>query len=192
VAILVILVLLILWGAVLIPPILRSRATSGAPSGVGDFVGRLRVGLGQSRGHDAALPPLQPIMGPVGGPGPSMGPVRTPGGMRPIQRRRRDVLVGLLAAAGLTFLMALVGGSVVFWVLQLLADMLLGAYMLMLLKLKAQHQQRRMQARPAPTPIPMPSNVHNLDASRRRQVGAPSHVDAPREATVLALRRTAW
>jgi hypothetical protein len=190
VAILVILVLLVLWGAVLIPPILRSRAASGAaPGGIGDFVGRLRSGLGHGRQHDAGLPPLQPIMGPVGGPGPSMGPVRTPGGMSPAQRRRRDVLVGLLAAVGVSFFMALLGGSIVFWVLQLFVDAVLGAYVFLLLQHKAKRQQQRSQGRPAHTPVPIPSNVHHLD--QRRAAFAPSHVEAPRGATVLALRRTA-
>lgn len=191
-AILVILVLVALWAAVLLPPILRSRAESGAaPGGIGDFVGRLRAGLGHGHRHDAGLPPLQPIMGPVGGPGPSMGPMRAPGAMSPAQRRRRDVLVVLLAAAGLTFLMALVASSLAFWVLQLLADALLGAYVYLLLQHKAKRQaQRRQVARPV-TPLPVPSNVHHLDPSRRRPVAAPSHVEAPREATVLALRRTA-
>ena len=193
-AILVILILLALWGAVLLPPILRARAESGsAPGGIGDFVGRLKSGLGQGRHHDGALPPLQPIMGPVGGPAPPLGPVRAPGGMSQMQRRRRDVLIGLLAAAGLTFLMAFMAGSIFFWVLQLLADALLVGYVCLLLQLKAKHQQRRQHARPAPIPIqmPVPSNVHHLDPMRRRTAALPSHVEAPREATVLALRRTA-
>jgi hypothetical protein len=195
VAILVILILLALWGAVLLPPILRARAESGsAPGGIGDFVNKLRAGLGQGRSqYDGGLPPLQPIMGPVGGPAPPMGPVRAPGGMSPVQRRRRDVLVALLAAVCLTFLMALMAGSMVFYVLQLLTDVLLAAYVYMLLQLKAKHRQRRAQSRPAPIPAPMavPSNVHHLDPSRRRAVLAPTPVEAPREATVIALRRTA-
>src|SRR2546429_5960883 len=115
-AILVILVLAILWGAVLLPPILRSRSESGGPSGVGDFLGKLREGLGRGRMADPSLPPLQPLVGPVGGvPGPGVmppvGPVQVPGGMTPHQRRRRDVLVALLAASGLTFLMFAFSGS---------------------------------------------------------------------------------
>ena len=120
-----------------------------------------------------------------------MGPIRTPGGMSPTQRRRRDVLIGLLGAVGLTFLMALMGGSIFFWVLQLLADVVLGVYVSLLLQHKAKRQQRRGAMRPAPTPVPVPSNVHHLDPRRRPAVVVPSHVDAPREATVLALRRTA-
>ena len=186
-AILVILVLVILWGAVLLPPILRSRAESGSPSGIGDFVGKLRMGLGHSRSHDAGLPPLQPIMGPVGGPDPSMTPMRAPGAMSPAQKRRRDVLLGLLAAVGLTFLMAFMAGSVIFWGLWVVSLLATGGYVYMLLQLKSKTQQRRNQARPAPSPIPVPSNVHHLDTTRHRE--PVSHVEAPRGATVLALHR---
>jgi hypothetical protein len=103
------------------------------------------------------------------------------------------VLVVLLAAVGLSFLMAVMASSIVFWVLQLLTDVLLGGYVYLLLKHKAKrHARRGTVARPI-TPVPVPSNVHHLDPTRRRPVliPAPSHVDAPREATVLALRRTA-
>jgi hypothetical protein len=201
-AILVILVLGILWAAVLLPPILRSRNESGGPSGgIGDFVGKLREGLGGHRDSGPSLPPLTPIMGPVGGPvgpmgGPATptGPVRVPGGMSPQQRRRRDVLIGLLAAAGLTFVMAFMGGSMIFWVLQLLADALLAGYMYLLLQLKARGQSS--MARPmAPGrdlsgPMVAP-NVAQMSAHRPRPAVITSHVDAPQEATVLALRRTA-
>ncbi|HEY8216453.1 MAG TPA: hypothetical protein VIH82_04915 [Acidimicrobiia bacterium] len=194
-AIVVILVLLALWAAVLIPPIMRSRAASGAaPGGIGEFVDRLRAGLGQAGPrNDGALAPLQPIMGPVGGPGPSMGPIRAPGGMTPAQRRRRDVLVVILGAMGLTFIMAVMASSPVFWVLHLLTDALLVGYCYLLLKHKAKVQARRATVSRPVTPVPIPSNVHHLDQTRRRPaIAAPSHVDAPREATVLALRRTAW
>jgi hypothetical protein len=200
-AILVILILAILWGAVLLPPILRSRNESGGASGgIGDFVGKLRSGLGSRHGGDPALAPLTPIMGPVGpvggpmGPGAPMGPVRVPGAMSPTQRRRRDVLVGLLAAVGFTLLMAVFSGTMVFWALQLLADTLLGGYLYLLLQYKARSaEQAPQQARPAEPA--RPTNVAHIAGRRPRvqpgDVTMPSHVDAPREATVLALRRTA-
>lgn len=191
-AILVILVLAILWAAVLLPPILRSRSEAGAsPGGVGDFLGKLRSGLGHGRQHEGNLPPLQPIMGPVGGPTPStpMGPVQVSGGMSPTQRRRRDVLLGLVAAAGLTFVMAFMAGSMMFWVLNLLADALLGGYVYLLLQYKARQAERNQKVRPLATqPIATPANVLSLD-DRRRPVS--SHVSAPRGSAVLALRRTA-
>ena len=200
-AILVILVLAILWGAVLIPPILRSRNESGGPSGVGDFLGRLREGLGRGRMADPSLPALQPIMGPVGqaagsGGMPPVGPVRVPGAMTPQQRRRRDVLVALLAASALTFLFFAFSSSMVFLVLHVMADVLLGAYVYLLLQLKARNGQ--VERRPQPRRLPQPArvgpglpNVHDLTARRFPPATSVSHVEAPREATVLALRRSA-
>ena len=192
-AILIILVLAILWAAVLLPPILRSRSEAGAPSGgVGDFLDKLRSGLGHGRQHEGNLPLLQPLMGPVGGPAPStpMGPVSVSGGMSPTQRRRRDVLVALLAAVGLTLVMALLSASMLVWVLNLLADALLGGYVYLLLQFKARSQVHGQGTRPVGAPLRMATNVHSLDSVRQRQP-MPSHVEAPRGATVLALRRTA-
>jgi hypothetical protein len=202
-AILVIFVLAILWAAVLVPPILRSRAESGAAGGISDFFGRLRDGLGH-RGHggDPSLPPLQPIMGPVGSPygmgmhgGPApVGPVRVPGGMSPQQRRRRDVLVILLGAVGITFLMAAFSSGIAFWVVHLLTDLLTAGYVFLLLRLKSRNgtvERRPMPAaRPGPV-VPALPNVHDLTARRFPPATATSRMEAPREATVLALRRSA-
>jgi len=210
-AILVILVLGALWAVVLLPPILRARNGNGSTGGIGDFVAKLREGIGGHRSSDPGLPPLTPIMGPVGGApmgpmgrppgatggpaGPMGGPTRVPGGMSPQQKRRRDVLVGLLVAAGLTFVMALFAGSAIFWVLQLLADVLLAGYIYLLLQFKARAATGMVPMQPMAPPAypavrgPVTSNVSSLAAHRREP--PVSHVDAPREATVLALRRTA-
>jgi len=196
VAILVILVLAALWAAVLLPPILRSRNESGMPGGIGDFVGKLRSGLGHGHGSDANLPALQPIMGPIGGPAPSMpgapvGPVRpsAPGRMSPAQRRRRDILIGLGVAAGVTFLMAMFAASPIFWVLHLAADGLLGGYIYLLLQFKARNQARSLGGMPATGPAPIPNNVASLDALRQRHAVNGGGVRQPSPA--LALRRTA-
>lgn len=196
-AILVILILAILWAAVLIPPILRSRHSSGSPSGVGDFMARLGAfGRSQHAVHD--LPPLDPIMGPVGSPytgngfmpnshgtvpngngGVPSGPVRV-GAMSPAQRRRRDILVGLLAAAAVTFLMALFAGSVIFWALHLVVDGLLGGYIFLLLRHKQHRAERQVKVRPIHPPM--------------RGVAVPAysevHVEQPRDAQILVLRKT--
>ncbi len=191
-AILVILVLAVLWAAVLLPPILRSRSEAGAsPGGVGDFVGKLRAGLGHGRQSDAGLPPLQPLMGPIGGPtsAPPVGPVKVSGGgMNATQKRRRDVLLGLMAAAVLTFLMAFMAGSMMFWLLNLVADALLGGYVYLLIQLKARQMHRGQAASPTGFVTGPATNVHSLDSMRQRDQ---SHVEAPRGASVLALRRTA-
>ena len=201
-AILVILILGILWAAVLVPPILRSRNDAGAGLGISDVFGRLREGLGH-RGHggDPSLPPLQPIMGPIepmgGPPGPiggPLGPVRVSGAMSPTQRRRRDVLVGILAASGVTLLMALFSSGVMFWVLHLIADAALVGYVYLLLQLKARaggaERRPMMPARPGPVVASLP-NVHDLTARRFPPATSVAPVEGPREATVLALRRSA-
>ena len=201
-AVVVILVLAVLWAAVLVPPILRSRAESGAAGGISDFFGRMRDGLGhRANGGDPALSPLQPIMGPVGPMGgpvdpyssAPVGPIHVPGAMSPAQRRRRDVLVGLLGAVAITLVMALFSSGLAFWVLHLVADVLLFGYVYMLLQLKARNggaERRPMPARQGPVAPSLP-NVHDLTARRFPPATAPSRVEVPGEATVLALRRSA-
>ncbi len=201
-AILVILILGILWAAVLVPPILRSRNDAGAGLGISDVFGRLREGLGhRGHGNDLSLPRLQPIMGPVGpmgGPpgqiGGQLGPVRVSGAMSPAQRRRRDVLVALLAAVGVTLLMAMFSSGVTFWVLNLLADAALVGYVYLLLQMKARaggaERRPAQPARPGPVAHSLP-NVHDLTARRFPPATSVAAVEGPREATVLALRRSA-
>lgn len=155
-AILVILVLVVLWAAVLIPPILRSRSSSGS-GGISDFMDGLRS-LGR-HGH-ASSRRDGVLHGPVGGPTvgrrPSLVPGGSgarqpiapplayrpmPGGVSPMQRRRRNVLVALVGAVVVTFLLALVGGWI-FWALFLLAAALLGLYVYALVHLKQQVRAR--------------------------------------------------
>jgi hypothetical protein len=153
VAIVVILVLGILWAAVLLPPILRSRAEgggSGVSGGVGEVMGMFTSALGRARGNggDQDLPAMQPLMGPVG-PVAAVGAMRSPGGMSQAQKRRRDVLIGLLVAVGITLVMALFSGaSIMFVVLNLLADACLGVYVYLLLQMKSRQRGRQTQARP--------------------------------------------
>jgi hypothetical protein len=229
-AILVILVLGVLWAAVLLPPILRSRNESGVSGGVGDFLsslrdrfgaghpggghlggglgGRMGGGMGGVGRSNDSFAPMRPIMGPVtpygvpqgpvNGMGMPMGPVSVPGAMTPQQRRRRDVFVGLLGLAGFTMLLALMARTPIFFVFQLLADGALGGYVYILLQYKARaqadrpHDERPRAARPSPTGVPAMPNVHDLSARRFPPAMQPSHVEAaPREATVIALRRSA-
>jgi len=101
VAVVVILVLAVLWAAVLLPPILRARAEgggSGVSGGIAEVMSTFSSLTARLRGDDPDLPPVSPQFGPVGQIN-GVGPARKPGGMTPAQRRRRDVLVGLLCAA---------------------------------------------------------------------------------------------
>lgn len=170
-AILVILVLVVLWAAVLVPPILRSRNSSGI-GGVSDFMDHLRSLGGRHSGprHTFGGPVLH---GPVGGPplGATRGPRPPiapplayrpmPGGISPMQRRRRNVLTVLAAAAGLTFLFALMAQSLAFWALFLVAVGALGGYCYLLRQFKHQRAAARYEApkRVFATPIALADDV---------------------------------
>lgn len=148
-AILVILVLVVLWAAVLVPPILRSR-NSGGHHGVSDFMDSLRS-LGH-RGHHAKSPSMLggPVLhGPVSGPPPvratrpaGASPMQYrplpsgPAGMSPMQRRRRNVLMVLAGGVGLTFLLALMMRSGFAYLLFLVALGALGGYCYLLVQMK--------------------------------------------------------
>jgi hypothetical protein len=166
-AILVILLLVVLWAAVLVPPILRSRSESTL-GGVGDFMARLgSIGRHEGRrstpkgmlGSSAGLlgpKPIEPIAPPV-------RHMHIPGAMTPAQKRRRDVLVVLLCGVGFTFLLGLVGHSMMLWFLQLVADGLLAVYIVLLLQYKNRAHERRTKIsyldRPRPVMAPVRSDV---------------------------------
>lgn len=182
-AIVVILVLAILWAAVLLPPILRARAEgggSGVSAGVGEVMGMFNSALGRARGGDQDLPAMQPLMGPVG-PVASMGAMRPSGGMSQAQKRRRDVLIGLLVAVGITLVMTVFSGAnILFVVLNLLADACLGVYIFLLIQMKSRQQHRRGTARPLETAGRHLRSVPPMAAE-------PAHAREP----ALLLRRTA-
>ena len=184
-AVLVILVLAVLWAAVLVPPILRSRNASGR-FGLSDFTDGLRslggrashsrpVGNGPAFGGPVlhgpvgqaplgsgpgAVGPYSGYAAPYGGaptgpvpgrPGPAGLPVPTPfgpagGGMTPMQRRRRNVLVVLGSAVGVTLVLALATRLVVLYLLLLVALAALGGYCYLLVQFK----QRSTIGRAAP------------------------------------------
>ncbi len=146
---LVILVLAVLWAAVLLPPILRSRSASGH-HGVSDFMDHLHsLGRSHSHRHQEVGGPV--LHGPVGGshsapPRPlasPRGPIAPPlayrpmpGGVSPMQRRRRNVLMVLAGGVGLIFLVALVMSTMMIWFLFLLSVGALGGYVYLLIRYK--------------------------------------------------------
>jgi hypothetical protein len=149
VAILVILVLAVLWAAVLLPPILRSRSASGH-HGVSDFMDGLRS-LGRSHAHRHAevggpvlhgpvsgsmSAPPRPVASPRGPIAPPLAYRPMPGGVSPMQRRRRNVLMGLGGLVGFLFLVALVMSSMMVWLLFLLSVGALGGYVYLLIRFK--------------------------------------------------------
>ena len=147
-AIPVLLILAVLWAAVLVPPVLRSRSESRR-GGVGDLHSRLgalnhRRPPVRSMGARGGRPPLRsvpPVQVPrsraagrtVRRPRPVAGaaaalPSRA---MTPAQKRRRNVLVVLVVAVVVTLALALLVNPIL-WIVQGIADVLLAVYIYLL------------------------------------------------------------
>jgi hypothetical protein len=153
-AIPVLLILAVLWAAVLIPPLFKARTERRRGDSIGDFRYKLGV-IGRTGGYTPSRPaPPTPmsIAGTTGAPRQRAGAVR--GGMTSAQRRRRDVLIGLLGAVGVTFVAALLTGSTPMWILQLAVDALLVTYVVLLVRMRtlAMEQQVKVRYLPQQTP----------------------------------------
>jgi len=151
----VLVVLAAIWAAVLLPPYLQKRRAFHPHASIGDFRNQLAV---LQRTGD----PYAPVRS---APALARGLSR-----RDVQRRRRDVLTTLAAAAGLTFLLALVAGGAV-WLLHLTIDAALLGYVAMLMQVQQQRvQQQRPAHRAAVRPIPAPRQLSvTQQALLRRQ-----------------------
>jgi Flp pilus assembly protein TadB len=151
-AIPVLLILAVLWAAVLVPPVLRSRSQSRRgdfPSRLGSVTGRrssLRS-VGTRSGRPLhAVPAWSDEQARGRRPGNGTPPMR--GASKPIasgapaatsaaaQRRRRRVLIILSGAVLASLAIALMLGSPILWVAQALADVLLVVYLLLLLLIR--------------------------------------------------------
>jgi Flp pilus assembly protein TadB len=127
-AIPVLLILAVLWAAVLVPPVLRSRSESRRRDSVGDFRSQLNALSGRRARRDRPL-----------------HAVAAPAPMSPAQKRRRDILVILAVAAIVTLLLVVILGNPLLWIVQVLADVLLVAYVLMLLQFKRRSSLAALQ-----------------------------------------------
>jgi hypothetical protein len=157
---LVLLILAVVWMAVLLPPYLQSRSESRPADSISSFKRQLSV-------LERRASVVNPARRPAAGSRPSR-PRHTASyglGLRTVpmgttrtwaQRRRRDVALTLVGAAGLTFMMALMLGGPV-WGLHLLCDVLLGAYLYLVALVRQRAIQQSTKVRylaPAPAPAP--------------------------------------
>jgi Flp pilus assembly protein TadB len=142
--VLVIVVIGLAWVAFLGPTIMRARNRQGRTDSVGDFSHRLTQ-LGRTNGrhsdrrHDRAssLSLQRPLFAPS----------RSMGRMSPVQKRRRDVLFVLVVAVVVTIVVALVARSTPFYLLNLLADAALVAYVFLLIQIRHQAHEQRTKVR---------------------------------------------
>jgi hypothetical protein len=167
---LVLVILAVIWAAVLVPPYLQNRSDSRPADSISTFRNQLSV---LERRAGSAVPS-------------HAAPVRLPqvtairldrsrSARAEMRKRRRDILVTLLAAAGLTLVIGLVMTPVLY--LHVLIDAMVGAYVALLIRQRRLAEERAAKVRYlGPTP------------AARRAVAEPAY-GAPEPA--LALRRSA-
>jgi Flp pilus assembly protein TadB len=153
---LVLIILTVVWAAVLVPPLVRNRREARPDNSVVSFRAQLSTLERATPGTS-----LRTVA-----PGSSFAPV-APAAMslNEAKRRRRQVLVALLAATGFSFLLLVAVGGPATLVLFLALASALGAYVFALRQVQLRSLERLAKVRPL----------------------VPRHAPAP----VLAMRRTA-
>ena len=162
----VLVILAVIWAAVLLPPFLQSRSENRPADSISTFRNQLHVLERRSTGGNTVPAYAR----------------TTPYGARPLDRsrlvrieakkRRRDILVTLLAAAGLTLVLSFLLPQVIF--LHLFIDALLAAYCALLVRQRKLAEERAMK-------------VRYLGDARRPARQAPARAMRPE----LAVRRAA-
>jgi hypothetical protein len=162
---LVLLILAIIWAAVLIPPALRARAEGRPADSITAFHQQLAVlrRAGPRSGRSPNGPPPRggvpqrhvalvdapPVARPVARP-PWNG-ARSISARRNARRRRRDVLMALLVAAGTTFVLGAVPALRMLWLVHVVADVLLIGYVALLVRQRNLATERALKVRLLPT-----------------------------------------
>lgn len=154
----VLLILALIWAVVLVPPMLRARSEARPADSIGNFRHQLSV---LRRTGPTVVPPahalrLSGFAGAAPAPTYRMARTYSPEAARRARtmRRRRDVLLTLVAAMALTLLLGLLPPfRAVLW-LQVASDLAFAAYVGMLIKMRNQAAEREMKLRFLPTAQP--------------------------------------
>ncbi|MBA2282341.1 MAG: hypothetical protein M3527_10570 [Actinomycetota bacterium] len=177
--ILVLVILAVIWAAVLLPPYLQNRSEARPADSISTFRNQLDT---LERRANLAVPGREqrPNLPSSDGPRPlrPLSPTIDPTRLARVdaRQRRRDILVTLLAAAGLTLVVSFLLPAAL--PLHLLIDVLLAAYVGLLLRAKRAAEERAVKVR-----YLNPARHQAGPAFRTGRSGA--------EQPALALRRTA-
>lgn len=162
----VLIVLAMVWAAVLIPPMLRARAEASPADSIGSFRRQLNVlrrtappavppanSLGLPRyPSPVPVPTYQPVPVPTYQMARSYSPSPDSSRRARTLRRRRDVLLALIAAMGLTFVLAFVPGFGMLWGAHFALDLAFLGYVGLLVRMRNLAAEREMKLRFLPGP----------------------------------------
>ena len=156
----VLFILAVIWAAVLLPPYLQNRSESRPADSISSFQRQLSV-LERRAGTVTPAARLATDASPRAARAAGISRSSSTEPLRmtrsAARKRRRDVLFTLATAALLTFPLAVIMGGPV-WGLQVLCDLLLGAYVLLLLQSQQRAAEQESKVRylagdgPAPEP----------------------------------------
>ena len=154
----VLFILAAMWAAVLLPPWLRNRTENRPADSIVSFRRQLSVLERTTPGTTVAAPVTR--IGALSHlPAPSMSPMAAAGApisLREAQKRRRDILFGLLAAMGGSLLIGLLPGLRVMLGLHLVLDVLFAAYVVLLVQARKAAFEREMKVRYLPGHVGTP------------------------------------
>jgi len=173
VSLVVLLILAAVWGMFLVPYVLRFRAERGSTDSIGSFRNQLSMieqslpGAGRGRVSQLAARRQQVQLGynpmPIG------APVRNVGYLPPtrsqLQKRRRDVLLTLLAAVVFTLALGLLFRPAL--LLNGIADVAFAGYVALLVRARAIADERSMKVRYLPGPMPAPMRMQHGEPALR-------------------------
>ena len=174
----VLLVLAGIWVAVIVVPLVRAKTEGKLGDSIGTFRRHLSVleraaPLTVTPANRLRLPHSNGVIAPYRPP--AAAHVRVPasrGRHQRAQKRRRDVLMGLVVAMAGSALLAMIPGLGVMWLVNVIVDVLFVVYVAMLVRIRNLAAEREMKltflpgARPGPV-RPQPATVGLADLARR-------------------------
>ncbi len=158
----VLIVLAVIWGAVLVPPMMRARSESRPADSIGNFRHQLSVLRRTAPTTMAAANPLRipSYVPPTPAPTYSMARGYSQAGARRARtlKRRRDVLFTLVVAMGITLVLGLLPPFRALLGLHVLCDLLFAGYVALLVRARNDAAEREMKLRFLPAAA-QPDNV---------------------------------
>ena len=167
----VLLILAVVWGVFLVPQVVRARADRGPADSIGSFRNQLAM-------IEQSLPAANPRVMPINArrqqagafvPVPIGAPVRAGVYQQPtraeLQKRRRDVLLGLLTAVVATLAFGLLFRPLL--LLNGIADVAFAGYIALLVRARTIAAEREMKVRYLPGPMPMPMHLQSPESAFR-------------------------